>query len=288
MVKGYLRYRFDGDFGVVTSAESNVAFDNTGTKAITGSNEFLAIWEPRTGEIVSKFSASFMSENPNSTTGPVTRVCSHPLQRDVSAVGYFDGSVRLWDTSTNCTTNSLLLTLNGHKSGIAHLEFSMDGHFLATGGWDTDIVIWDLISQSGLFRLRGHRNQISCLRFLYSPTNIQNDPTPAPQTSNDDETADQGKKKKKKKKRAREDEEPITSPKVITESPFIELSRTPVLLISGSKDGTVKVWDLTTQWCIQTIFDSAGEICSLAVNPTQASFNCSFHELLRAGVKGGS
>jgi U3 small nucleolar RNA-associated protein 12 len=37
---------------------------------------------------------------------------------------------------------------------------------LASGSKDTDIIVWDLISEVGLFKLRGHKDQITSLHFL--------------------------------------------------------------------------------------------------------------------------
>lgn len=38
---------------------------------------------------------------------------------------------------------------------------------LASGSKDTDIILWDLITETGLFRLRGHTDQITSLHFLF-------------------------------------------------------------------------------------------------------------------------
>jgi U3 small nucleolar RNA-associated protein 12 len=41
---------------------------------------------------------------------------------------------------------------------------------LASGSKDTDIIIWDLVSEVGLIKLRGHRDQIVGLEWLYPQT----------------------------------------------------------------------------------------------------------------------
>ena len=36
---------------------------------------------------------------------------------------------------------------------------------LASGSRDTDVVVWDVAAEAGLFRLRGHRDQVLvCVR----------------------------------------------------------------------------------------------------------------------------
>jgi U3 small nucleolar RNA-associated protein 12 len=44
------------------------------------------------------------------------------------------------------------LTFNGHKSAVTTLAFDDDGLRLATGSQDTDIIVWDVVAETGLFR----------------------------------------------------------------------------------------------------------------------------------------
>ena len=70
--------------------------------------------------------------------------------------------VRIWDHASG----SCLVTLNGHKTGVSALRYNASGSLLASGSRDTDIVIWDVVGEAGLFRLRGHRDQVTALAFL--------------------------------------------------------------------------------------------------------------------------
>eukprot|EP00398_MALV-I-01_sp_L67-1_P000291 gene291-163_t len=45
--------------------------------------------------------------------------------------------------------------------------------------------------------------------------------------------------------------------------------REPKYLVSASKDHLIKVWDIATQMCIQTIADHRAEVWSVVVNPSQ-------------------
>ncbi len=69
-------------------------------------------------------------------------------QSSVFAVGYADGSVRLWNSSTEST----MTTLNGHKKAITSLAFDEQGTRLASGSQDTDLIVWDVIGETGLYR----------------------------------------------------------------------------------------------------------------------------------------
>jgi U3 small nucleolar RNA-associated protein 12 len=51
--------------------------------------------------------------------------------------------------------------LNGHKKAVTALRYNKAGALLASGSKDTDIIIWDAVGETGLFRLRGHKDQVS-------------------------------------------------------------------------------------------------------------------------------
>ena len=72
------------------------------------------------------------------------------------ASGYADGSIRIWDSEKgSCET-----TLNGHKSAVTALRFSKLGSTLASGSKDNDVILWDVVGETGLFRFRGHKDQV--------------------------------------------------------------------------------------------------------------------------------
>ncbi|GLJ48096.1 hypothetical protein SUGI_1015470 [Cryptomeria japonica] len=159
MVKAYLRYEAASVFGVVTSHESNITFDNSGKLILCGALEQLIIWNVKKGECANKL----MQTSANTGAQPaVTSIVCMPSSNSTVASGYADGSIRIWDAvKGTCET-----TLNGHKGAISVLCYSKTGYLLASGSKDTDIVIWDAVGEAGLFRLRGHRDQVTDLVFL--------------------------------------------------------------------------------------------------------------------------
>ena len=81
------------------------------------------------------------------------------------AVGYADGSIRIWDLDKGtCET-----TLNGHKGAVTALRYNNNGSLLASGSKDNDIILWDVVAETGLYRLRGHCDQVVvCTSFEIS------------------------------------------------------------------------------------------------------------------------
>jgi U3 small nucleolar RNA-associated protein 12 len=58
--------------------------------------------------------------------------------------------------------------LNGHKGAVTALRYNKLGSLLASGSKDNDVILWDVVGETGLFRLRGHRDQVPLLLFFNS------------------------------------------------------------------------------------------------------------------------
>ena len=71
--------------------------------------------------------------------------------------------VRLWQLGAepNCSA-----TLSGHKSAVTALCFNADSSLLASASRDTNITIWDVAAEAGLFKLRGHQDEVTDLVSL--------------------------------------------------------------------------------------------------------------------------
>lgn len=69
-------------------------------------------------------------------------------QENVFGVGYRDGSIRLWDS----TSTSVIATFNGHKKAVTTLAFDSHGIKMVSGSQDTDIIVWDVVAEAGLYR----------------------------------------------------------------------------------------------------------------------------------------
>ena len=105
------------------------------------------------------------------------------------ATGWVDGAVRVFDVyreelnaRSGCGLVQTLLEdnqdddfvmkepllLNGHSgSPVRSLAFdSKNGSRLASGSSDGSVVLWDIVAETGLFRLLGHRGGITDINFV--------------------------------------------------------------------------------------------------------------------------
>lgn len=179
------------------------------------------------------------------TLGEATHIAKSPNSQQL-AVGYSDGCIRLWDLrSGDC-----VVTLKGHKSAVTALRYNQSGALLGSGSKDTDIIVWDVAGEAGLYRLRGHKDQVTDLvrrakgraqRFRPCLVTLQ----------------------------CNSSHSPAVLPSFCAHQQYPSLSLLQVFvsranrLVSCSKDSYVKVWDLDTQHCSQTLTGHKGEVWSL-------------------------
>ncbi|CAK7200532.1 beta transducin [Sporothrix eucalyptigena] len=172
MVKSYLKFEQARSFGVVASGTSNLVWANNSTSstsktgsghAIVAANEDVLVWDIKKGEQLGRW-------HDDKNKAQVTALAASGVDGDVVAVGYEDGSVRLWDARMA----TVMVSFNGHRSAVTHLAFDAAGVRLASGSKDTDVVVWDLVAETGLYKLRGHKDQITGLAFV-EPTTTLND-----------------------------------------------------------------------------------------------------------------
>ena len=83
-----------------------------------------------------------------------------------------DNSVQLWKIRDVKEANSkdvlqlqLQQQLVGHRDQVLALTVSPDGKYLATGGLDRNIVMWDLESGEAISKIRFHTSHIRSLKF---------------------------------------------------------------------------------------------------------------------------
>lgn len=55
---------------------------------------------------------------------------------------------------------------SGHRAAVEAMEFDSNGTRLLTSGRDTDVIVWDIVNECGLFRLRGHKGPVTTVMWL--------------------------------------------------------------------------------------------------------------------------
>lgn len=240
MVKSYLRYVLEDSFGTVASRACRSIIPLSQDFVITGHDETVSAWNCRTGEAKVHLQAK---PNDYHTSSNVTCfLYTNKEQRWIYA-GYSDGSIRRFELNGNINNEYKEVvnedfTLQGHKGAVTCLSLSPSQQMLASGSQDCSIILWDTAGDLGLFKLEGHKNEVSDLRFVKHNTSSEGQ---------------------------------VKSRKVTNGGHFLK-SGDDILgfLISISKDCIIRIWDLTSQLCIQTVIHSTAELYGLAINSDES------------------
>lgn len=153
MVRSYLRHEPTAAFGVICSSSSRSLLHSDGKTAIVPALEDVLVWDVKRGAQLSMW-------HDVGHRARVTAIARAPATAgdqasSTYAVGYEDGSIRLWRWAAQAEGESPapLLTFNGHKTAVTALSFDdADGLRLASGSQDTDVILWDVVAETGLFR----------------------------------------------------------------------------------------------------------------------------------------
>ncbi|KAF8605289.1 WD-repeat-containing protein [Ceratobasidium sp. AG-I] len=208
MVRSYQRHGPTQAFGMICSNSSNAVYD--GRLAYVPALEDILVWDIKKGQMLAMW-------HETGHRAEVTCIRRSPI-KETFAVGYADGSIRLWDSNSGTVT----VVFNGHRKAVTALAFDQTGARLASGSQDTELIVWDVVAESGLYRLRGHRDQVTCINFV--------------------------------------------PPSVVLGLPSSSTSENETFLITAAKDTFLKLWDLSTQHCVQTQVAHRSEVWSMEVD----------------------
>lgn len=167
LTKNYLRYVHESTFGLVAASHSGAAIqylrmrNSTDRYVAVPANESVYFWDLKTKQIINRL--NYDADNAAEVTTIICHHGGHP-RTNLIAVGYANGYVKVFEYETGLPK----VTFTGHRTAISALAFDKDGSRLASGGKDCNIVVWDIVGEKGLFCLKGHKNMISKLAFLYN------------------------------------------------------------------------------------------------------------------------
>ena len=153
-MKIYKKYELKSTFGLVTSGSVSVSKNS----CLCFSNEFVLNWDLKTGELL--------------TSNKMDSLVTFVKNKKRLAIGMVDGCVVVLnhlDSNINHAIESSIdneIKLNGHSKFITWLEFDIEGNRLLSCSGDTDLVLWDLVLEQGLKRFQGHKDAVTCAKFV--------------------------------------------------------------------------------------------------------------------------
>lgn len=160
-------------------------------------------------------------------------VVVHPVFT-VACSGSDDATIKVWDHESG----EYMKTLKGHTGPVLSLSFTPNGTHLASASSDLSIKLWDFKTYNCIRTLRGHDHTISSICFIPSPPSL-------PPTSSTTPTINTG---------------------TTTSTTGMDVtSAGSAFLVSASRDKTVKVWELETGFCVNTLQDHLDWVRCLSV-----------------------
>ncbi|KAF2476795.1 WD40 repeat-like protein [Lindgomyces ingoldianus] len=230
---------------------TSVAFSHDSTRLASGSrDDTVKIWDVSSGKCLSTLEghSSFI----------FSVAFSHDSTRLAS--GSYDDTVKIWDVSSG----KCLSTLEGHSSFISSVAFSHDSTRLASGSYDGTVKIWDVSSGKCLSTLEGYSNSISSVAFSHDSTRLASG-------SYDDTVKIWDVSSGKCLSTLKGHSSHITSvafshdsTRLANSISSVAFSHDSTRLASGSGDGTVKIWDVSSGKCLSTLKGHSNPISSVA------------------------
>ncbi|EOD19547.1 hypothetical protein EMIHUDRAFT_209137 [Emiliania huxleyi CCMP1516] len=165
MVRSYFRYTEEAAWAVAVSGGARIAASADGRSILTPMLESVGVWPLRGGGTERR-----MRPRPTvAATASETTALQLSPDGEAVAVGYSDGTVRLWPVAgREPLLEEERVALSGHRSAVLCLAFAPDGSQLASGGADTLVVLWDVVAEAGVCKLRGHRGPVTGVAMIAS------------------------------------------------------------------------------------------------------------------------
>lgn len=220
----------------------------------SGSRGETKLWDLSRGELIET-----LSESPWVVSGLVDEVNSLAFSADgqtLASVGA-DSTIKIWHVGAL----DLIDILHKHNGVVRCVAFTPDGRMLATGGDDRKILFWDLMQRQVAIALSLDDTAAHSLAL-----------------SQDGQTIVTGSYRKIKVwctshlegVKDFQDVQPLYT--LMGHSHIVRslaISGDGKLLVSGSRDQTIKIWHLATGELIRTLKGHQDEVCTISLSPDE-------------------
>ncbi|MEZ2229879.1 MAG: trypsin-like peptidase domain-containing protein [Microcoleus sp.] len=194
----------------------------------------------------------------NTLKAPAEVVSSVSLATDYFATGNSNGTISVW----NFPGGELKTTLRSHREAVNAVAISPDGKILASGSDDKTVKIWNLETGALLQTLSGHSDAVSTVAISANGEFLV--------SGSWDKTIKIWNLKTGELLRTLTGHSGLVNTVAISpiaQIPPLSKGGLGGVLASGSKDGSIKLWDLASGQLIRTISGKNLSVLSVAFSP---------------------